>query len=631
MVRATGHRLARWRLLVGACLALGLGLLGAPAAAQAQASLPGAGVSVVGGTLVQAGRPWVPDGVQIVGDVAPDGALSGKYSDAHAHFSTAELAQAAADHANVIRFQVSQFGLDPLNPLYSPAYVSEVQQAVQSARQLGMAAIVSVQAEAPAGQNSRCPLPDAGTERVWNELAGMFASDDDVLFELYNEPAVGNSAVGWYEWLDGGLITQGNGSSCTAVGMQTLINDIRNDGAENVIIVPGLRSEQTLAGMPFPTDPADPLDPQLAYGIHYPSMTGGPTTWDKAFGYLSGRVPMIVTEWDSNSTHDCVASAPTEAPLLLHYLASKQIGLIGFGFDLPGTIIADWSYAPTTYSGFVCGVPGGGPGELLFGNYAALEQSQSPYGADAPPAWVVTAAALKALTHSHLSLIQHFFDNPRAFVSGAGTGGVTHDGAPVAIPTEIFTNEAKLASAVNRHELRYGTEAVIYEDQDSKRTPRAQQLHPGTYYQRAAQVAHSHGLMLIAAPSTSLVSAIAPHTRPGKVVAKFLKLRIPFEAAHYADVYVAQAQQIESSRSKYDSFLRSATTQAATAHPGIELLGGLTTALSSRTAISQVLVRAVLSAQPLVSGFWLDNPQPTKPPRRSNPAVGFLRALRAVQ
>ena len=103
----------------------------------------------------------VPRGVQIVGLVAPDGALSGKYIAAHQNFSARELSQAVAQGADTVRFQVSQFGLDPNNTLYSPAYVQEIQNAVHLARSLGLMVIVSVQAEPPAGgtRGVRCRTP----------------------------------------------------------------------------------------------------------------------------------------------------------------------------------------------------------------------------------------------------------------------------------------------------------------------------------------------------------------------------------------------------------------------------------------------------------------------------------------
>jgi hypothetical protein len=94
------------------------------------------------------------------------------------------------------------------------------------------------------------------------------------------------------------------------------------------------------------------------------------------FGVASASVPVIVTEWNADSTDHCLPAAPVSAQALLSYLGSKYIGVVGFAFDVPGTIVQNWSYLPTSYGDFQCGVPGGGPGQLLFTRFAA----QAAYG-----------------------------------------------------------------------------------------------------------------------------------------------------------------------------------------------------------------------------------------------------------
>ncbi|HWF50643.1 MAG TPA: hypothetical protein VG294_08385, partial [Solirubrobacteraceae bacterium] len=86
-------------------VAVGVAAALAEAPAPAAASTPPV-ISVQGAQLLRNSVPWVSRGVQIVGLVAPDGALSGKYVPAHAHFGAAELQAALADHTDVVRFQV---------------------------------------------------------------------------------------------------------------------------------------------------------------------------------------------------------------------------------------------------------------------------------------------------------------------------------------------------------------------------------------------------------------------------------------------------------------------------------------------------------------------------------------------
>jgi hypothetical protein len=535
-------------LLVLIAAVWGLALAGAATAPAATAAGPagtgtGTGtVSVQGNQLLHNGVPWVPRGVQIVGLVAPDGALSGKYIPAHAHFGAAELQAAVADHADVVRFQVSEFGLDPEGPLYSPGYVQEVVSGVQTARALGLAVIVSLQAEPPAGEPTRCPLPDGGAERAWTALAAAFAGDSGVMFELYNEPAIAPTATDWALWRDGGEVIFPNGS-CSAVGMQTLVDEIRGVAPANVIIVPGLAGEQALSGVPPISDPADPGDPQLAYGVHYPSLIKGVTAWERAFGRVSARVPVILTEWDANGTTNCLANAPAAAQLLLDYLASKRIGLVGFAFDLPGTIVADWSYTPTKYTGFACGDPASGPGQVLFARYGAEAQAGDGAQADPGPGWVVSTADLTHLHAAAPGVTAHFFNTPRTFVTGSGRVGtmsLAALGMPTAVPSQSFASAGALIGAVDAGRLRPGTRAVVYAAAHARSTPVAEQHHLARYYRLAGQAAHAHGLLFIAAPAANLVSALAPHTPAARQDAAFVRLRIAAQAAPYADVYVAE-------------------------------------------------------------------------------------------
>lgn len=629
----------RLSLALAASCALVLGIGSSPASAAAAG-----GVTVQGSHLVRDGAVWLPRGVQIVGLVAPDGALTGRYIAAHDHFGVAELQAAQAAHADLIRFQVSEYGLDPLDPLFSRSYVQQVRSAVEEARNLGLTVIVSLQSEAPAGRARVCPEPDAGAERVWQQLAPMFAGDPGVMFELFNEPSLLASPTNWQLWQSGGPMTTSNGDVCMAVGMQTLIDDIRTAGATNVIIVPGLAGEGTLAGMPTLTDPSSPTSPQLAYGIHYPSLSSGSTVWDRKFGSAAASVPVLVTEWYASSFHLCSASEPQRAAWLLAYLASKEIGVVGYAFDVPGTIVSSWSYAPTNYEHFACEPPTAfgaapsdgphnGPGQLLFNEFGGLAQADGP-SLDEPQGWVVDLRAVRRLDALDPGLVQHFFDTPRTFVTGASTTSLQRLGLPAAIPTATFTSETTLARAVNRKTLPFGTRAVVFDDEHGPQTPRGQQLSPAIYYQRAARAAHKHSLLLVAAPSPNLILARAPKASADALYGRFLSRRVAAGAARYADVYDIQSQGLETRRSSYASFVQSVAFQASEAHPSVELLAGISTDPPGRQRPLGVLLSAVGGSGPAVSGYALSDP----PGIRSCPgcvgpydraAIALLRGLRS--
>jgi endoglucanase len=615
----------RLRFLLPILSALCVALIGAPGAAHAAA--PGA-ITVSGSHLLKDGAPWIPRGVQIVGLVAPNNALSGKYVPAHAHFGAQELQAAAAEHADVIRFQVSQFGLDPQDSLYSPAYVQEVQKGIEMARGMGLDAIVSLQAEAPAGKNGRCALPDAGAVRAWQQLAPMFANDPGVMFELYNEPAIAPTPAGWQTWLNGGTIYAPNGLGCDGVGMQSLIDTIRQYAPSNVLVIPGLKGEQTLAGMPALSDPTNPTDPQFAYGVHYPSLSLGSLKWDHQFGNLSAKAPVIVTEWDQNSWHDCVDNAPERAELLMAYLASKGIGIVGFAFDLPGTIVVDYGYAPTSYSTFACGHAADGPGELLFNAFAGLARSGS--AGDLPAAWIVRAGMLKRLSVTHGALVRQLFDNPRTFVTGASSATLATLGVPAAIPTASYTDENALAKAVNHGRLRAGTTAVIYDAEQSKATPLRQRRHPALFFHRAAETAHAHGLLLIASPEAGIASPDARPVGAAQAYGGFIRRQIAASAARYADVYEVNGRGAQTSPTDYPWFAQLSMSQAAAVHPSTELLADLSNGVQHTGIASGLLASMGLSAQPRLAGFGLINaPAGSAPGSLARPTLQFLRTVLA--
>ena len=603
------------------------------AVASAAFAVPAAGASAAPSVitvshnhLLRNGLPWVPRGVQIVGIVAPDGALSGKYVAAHRQYGFAELQAAAAAHADTIRFQVSQFGLDPQGPLYSPAYVQEVQNAVETARSLGLAVIVSLQAQPPAGEPTRCPLPDAGAARAWGVLAPMFAGDGDVMFELYNEPGVAATPAGWIQWQAGGEIIF-PGGSCQAVGMPALVAQIRSQAPDNVIIVPGLQGEQSLAGRMRVIDTAHRTDPQLAYGIHYPSLSRGIPYWDATFGTASASVPVIVTEWDANSTTNCVPNSPTVAALLMDYLASKRIGIVGFAFDLPGTIVADSAFTPTSYAPFTCGVPNGGPGQILFSDFAAQAQAGDGAQPDPPPAWIVSAGALRGLATHARSTTAHFFNTPRTFVTGADSPTLAALGMGSAVPAMSFADEGKLAAAVTQGHLRAGTAAVVYAAGASTATPRAQQRNPAHYYAVAARLAHAHSLLFIAAPQANLVTVLAPGTPKGTLERGFLRLRLAADTARDADAFEAPAQGTQDDPAGYADFVSAASRQAARSHPGIELLAGLSAGAARSARSAEALFEAFLSTRLTVSGYGFS----ASPGRPLSAGLGFLRKVSRLE
>jgi endoglucanase len=315
---------ARGLLLILTVTVILCGLASNPAAAAGD-------VSVRGATILRDGRPWLAKGLVLVGLVAPDNALKGAYLTASQHYGQAELNAAKQFGADLLRFQVSQAGNDPQSTIYSAAYAAKVKQAVALARSNGFAVIVSMQAEAPSGLDQK-GMPSDATQRAWRTLTPLFAGDEGIMLELFNEPApFGPTPHDWNGWL---------------ATTQPLVDEIRAMGAHNMLIADGLHYAQTLNGAPALNDPLR----QIAYAAH-PYFAGSnrtPQQWTANFGNLAATRPVLVTEWNASSKGGCnFQGVPSTAIEFLNYLRG-HVGLVAWAFDYPGSLITGYDWKPTT-------------------------------------------------------------------------------------------------------------------------------------------------------------------------------------------------------------------------------------------------------------------------------------------
>ena len=277
--------------------------------------------------------------------------------------------------ANTIRFQVSQRGLDPLDALYSEAYVNRIVDGVALARSHGLAVILSIQDQGPSGGNSHAQ-PSEATIRDWQTLTARFNGDPNVMYEIFNEPQNKPTPDGWSVWRDGGPPERNQGTP--AVGHQRVLSAIRATGATNVVIAEAGQFGQRLDGIPLLHDPLG----QVAYGVH-PYLTHSlrePGDWEPGFGFLSTQYPVVATEWTAVSgVRFCKPEWETTAPQLVDFLQSRDIGILGWAFDVLDTLILDWhQYRPTSLEGFQCGDFDHGAGELLKVGDAGVASARRP-------------------------------------------------------------------------------------------------------------------------------------------------------------------------------------------------------------------------------------------------------------
>jgi endoglucanase len=223
-------------------------------------------------------------------------------------------------------------------PDASGNYRATVEQAVKDATAAGIYVILDLHWTAPGTYlaNTQDQLPDADhTIAFWTSLAQIFGNNPGVIFDLFNEPypkPVGSQNAYDVE-LNGATqstISFNSGNSTinytwTSVGMQELVDTIRNAGASNLIMVGGAGGATDLSGFTtagggyFPKDPLKNIAASWhAYGVSSASHTMENATWTATINpttvanqLLAQGIPIVVGELGDNSSNGSTGAPVT--------------------------------------------------------------------------------------------------------------------------------------------------------------------------------------------------------------------------------------------------------------------------------------------------------------------------------
>jgi endoglucanase len=364
-------------LLCAAVCAVAPLLLGAPlslATASAQTPAPLPALSTSGASIMRSGKVFRFRGVNR--DSLEWGLLNWGGCGGDGHFADRDFDLIKSWKATAVRIALSQAGW--LGRSCSAAdYARSVDAAIAKANARGMYAIVDLHWSDANGLSAcalACPtgqqmMPDADSLVFWRSVARRYAGNPGVVFGLYNEP----HDVSWSCWRNGGCqaLTSPYASAglmlpYTAVGMQQLYDAVRRQGARNLVLVGGLDWAYDLSGVAggYALSATN-----LAYDTHvYTRWHAAAADWDAHFGLLTGRYPVVSTEFGSSdcSTQDSLRlvqyfDAPMGRP-------ENRMSWTIWSWNNPGScaqpsIIADWN-----------GTPMPGQGEMiktLLGWYAA--------------------------------------------------------------------------------------------------------------------------------------------------------------------------------------------------------------------------------------------------------------------
>lgn len=263
--------------------------------------------------------------------------------------------------ANTVRLPLSEgFWLHgaPGFPCSSPQYQLTVKQTIDTLTALKLNVIIDLQWTDAGGQSGQggggWAMPDADSVTFWQQVAPIYKSYSNVLFEAYNEP----HPASWSCWATACTISNDTNTSedcqCQktlsypSVGMQALVTTIRNTGANNIILVGGMNWGFDLSQIAT----YHITGSNIVYDTHpYPYADKVSTTWDAAFGHISATYPVISAE---SGEYDCGSSYESQ---LLPYFDAHQIGWVAWSWVSKGAVcnypqlVTDYNGTPSANTG----------------------------------------------------------------------------------------------------------------------------------------------------------------------------------------------------------------------------------------------------------------------------------------
>lgn len=297
-------------------------------------SEPGTGVIGLDGmNITRNGLVFIPYGIsssvfQYPDEMYLDGPGNPQQTTALQEAEAQVTASATAWHSNTFRFQVEQNLC-----LTDPGCVSDVVAAVRYAESLGQVVVLDPNTEPSEAGTSQydTSYPDASTTAFWQAFAPYFASDRDVILDVFNEPSHSEPCCNWSEWKS---------------SFQSEINAIRAMGYTNQLWIETPGAEGFDDGYLYQHWSAERLtdpDHDLVYDYHHTTTIGPPenttpdvANWRKQFGDLVAdqMAPVTDGEWTNRSqgtaaspAAECWSTAPTAVPAYLAYLDAEGIGL----------------------------------------------------------------------------------------------------------------------------------------------------------------------------------------------------------------------------------------------------------------------------------------------------------------
>ncbi len=244
--------------------------------------------------------------------------------------------------ANIIRLAVNDARWFYSDTTVRDAYRAKVTSIIDRAGELDIYVILDL-------HKYKQALPAATT--FWTHAANTYKNKKHVLFGLLNEP----HGTTWTVWRDG---------NSTGPGMQDLLETVRAQGANNIVVVGGLDYAFDLRGiLPGYNGLPDGYaleDTASGNGIVYDAHV---YPWKPEIQLRAGNAallyPVLLGEFGhpSGTTVDFIQNSfelpDTWMPRMMDWINTNNFHWVGWNFSEGShpAMLTDWSYTPTSYWG----------------------------------------------------------------------------------------------------------------------------------------------------------------------------------------------------------------------------------------------------------------------------------------
>lgn len=229
--------------------------------------------------------------------------------------------------ANTVRLQIAPNNLVGENGhVFNRAFLNAIESEVRTAEKAGLVVVLNAQTEDVGDQ----PAPTQATANFWKDLSKVYPNDPQLIFDLFNQPRIFMQAAcgdkaDWSFWRRGGRF-----SGHAYLGMQTLVNDVRRDGAKEILWVEGPCFSNSLAGL----NGHKITGGGIVYALQHPHGGHTRAQWYADFGWVifTHVAPVVEAEWSNyaSTKSECWPDAPKAVPAFLLYLHAHGIGLTAF-------------------------------------------------------------------------------------------------------------------------------------------------------------------------------------------------------------------------------------------------------------------------------------------------------------